>query len=279
MIRTGLAVVVVAAALSTSCAGVVGGSASASVSVSAEIKVPIAQMPPKYASWVVEAEGYLYAVDEAYNRHQQAKAELAAALGVAADANAIADFIRSAIQVQTRLVCQPPSFNANLAANCSAEAGARAAGNAGGGGASGAASAGIQANCAARASLSLSPGSCTVETTVSEHPILSDAARWARIETNMKIILQLSAVNAHLDGRGAGINGRGLQLHIESVTDLAKDPTLALQLNNIQVELKKGADATAAANDRQNAMNSELGTISGAINAQFPDLRAAITAG
>ena len=267
-------------ALSFGCGGAVGGgsfSGSASVNVSAEIKVPLAKMPPKYASWVVEAEGYLFAVDDAYTRHMQAKADLAAALGVAADADAIANFIRDAIQVETTLVCTPPSFNANLVSECSAKASARASGSAGSGGSSGAASAGIQANCQAKASLSLSPGSCTMETTVSEHPILSDAARWATIETNMKIILQLSDANAHLDGRGSGINTRGLQLHVESVTDLAQDPMLALQFNNIQAELKRGAEAASAANDKQFAMNAELGTMVRAIDAQFGSLRASIS--
>lgn len=271
-----LAIVLVAAAVLPGCAAAVGGGVSASVSVSADIRVPIAEMPPKYASWVVEAEGYLYAVDEAYARHTQATVDLAAALGVEANADAIAAFIRDAIQVETTLVCQPPSFNAGLAAECSAEANARAAGNAGGQGASGEAAAGIQANCQARASLSLRPGSCTLETTVSEHPILSDAARWATVEANMKIILQLSAANAYLDGRGAEINTRGLKLHVESVTDLAKNPTLALQLNNIQTELKRGAEAAGAANDTQRVMNRELGRMAGAINAQFPELRASI---
>jgi hypothetical protein len=118
-----------------------------------------------------------------------------------------------------------------------------------------------------------------METTVSEHPILSDAAKWAKIEANMKIVLQLSAANVHLDGRGGDINARGLQLHVESVTDLAEDPTLALQLNNIQTELKKGAEAVGAANDKQAAMNSDLNIMVQAIDAQFPDLRVAINAG
>jgi hypothetical protein len=166
-----------------------------------------------------------------------------------------------------------------MVGECTACAGARASGNAGNGGASGQASAGIQANCQARASLSLTPGHCTMTTTVSQHPILSDAARWAKIEANMKIILQLSAANRHLNGRGGDINVRGLQLHVESVTDLASDPTLALQLNNIQAELKKGADACGKANDKQSAMNSDLNTMSAAIDAQFPDLRAAVNAG
>jgi len=279
MTRLGLAGVLAAAALSSSCVGGVRGSASASVSVSAEIKVPIAQMPPKYAAWVVEAEGYLLAVNDAYAMHTEATAELAAALGVEANADAIASFIRDAIQVETRMVCQPPSFNAGLVAECNAEASARAAGNAGSGGASGEASAGIRANCEARASLSLSPGTCTLETTVTEHPILSDAARWARIEANMKVILQLSAANEHLDGRGAEINARGMKLYVESVTDLAQDPTLALQLNNIQAELKKGAEACGSANDKQGAMNRDLDIMVGAIDAQFPELRASINAG
>ena len=62
------------------------------------------------------------------------------------------------------------------------------------------------------------------------------------------------------------------------MTDLAKDPTLALQLNNIQTELQRGADACAKANDTQAAMNGDLGTMAGAIDAQFPDLRVAIRA-
>ncbi|MBT8494340.1 MAG: hypothetical protein KJO07_14895 [Deltaproteobacteria bacterium] len=275
MIRTGLVVVFASALLSTACGGA-AVSGSASVSVSAEIKVPIAKMPPKYASWVVEAEGYLFAVDRAYSRYQRATADLAAALGVAANPQAIADFIRSAIQVETRLVCQPPSFNASLVSECSAQAGARAGGSAGPGGASGAATAGIQANCQARAGLSLKPGGCSLETTVSEHPILSNAAKWGQVETNMKIILLLAAVNVHLDGRGAAINARGLKLNIEAVTDLAKDPTLALQLNNIQAELKRGAEAVGVANDRQAEMNQGLGTMAGAIDGQFPDLSAAV---
>ena len=279
MTRLGLAGFFAAAALSTSCAGGFSGSATASVSVSAEIKLPIADMPPKYASWVVEAEGYLQAVNQAYEMHTQATAELAAALGVEANADAIASFIRDAIQVETTMVCQPPSLSAGLVAECNASASARAAGNAGSGGASGQASAGIQANCEAKASLSLSPGSCTLETTVSEHPILSDRARWAKIEANMQIILQLDAANSHLDGRGGDINARGLQLHVESVTDLASDPTLALQLNNIQAELKKGAEAVGAANDKQGAMNRDLDIMTGAIDAQFPELRASINAG
>jgi hypothetical protein len=273
-----LAVVLAIATLSGSCGGA-SLNAQASVSVSAEIKVPIAEMPAKYASWVVEAEGYLWAVNDAYARHEQAKAELAAALGVRADAQAIADFIRAAIKVQTKLVCTPPSFNANLTAECTATANARASGRAGSGEASGEASAGIQANCQARASLSLSPGKCTLETTVTEHPILSNPAKWAKIEANMKIVLQLSAANDHLDGRGAGINARGLKLHVESVTDLASDPTLALQLNKIQAELKRGAEACGQANDKQAAMNGDLDTMTGAIDAQFPDLRASIRVG
>jgi hypothetical protein len=283
MIRIGFAAVAAAAAFSSGCAGgAIGGGtfeASASVEVSAEINLPIADMPPKYASWVVEAEGYLLAVDEAYERHLQAKAELAAALGVEVDANAIANFIRDAIQVESRLVCQPPSFNASLVADCQANANARASGNAGDGQASSEAAAGIQANCEARGSLSLSPGRCVLETTVTEHPILSDEARWAAVETNMKIVLQLSAANAHLDGRGGDINARGLQLYIESVTDLAGDPTLVLQMDKIQAELQTGADAAGEANDKQGAMNRELRTMTNAIDDQFPDLRASIQAG
>lgn len=279
MTRSALAAVILAVALSSACTG--GGSfrASASVSASAEIKLPISRMPPKYASWVVEAEGYLQAVNQAYEMQGRATADLAAALGVEANANAIADFIRRAIQVKTTLECQPPSFNAGLVGECSASASARAAGNAGNAGASGQASAGIQANCQAKASLSLSPGRCTLKTTVSQHPILSDAARWAKVEANMKIILQLSAANEHLNGRGGDINARGMKLYVESVTDLASDPTLALQLNNIQAELKKGADACGKANDKQRAMNGDLNTMTGAIDAQFPDLRAAVRAG
>jgi len=277
---TRIAILAAAAALSGSCGGAAaGGSFSASASVSVEIKVPIADMPTKYASWVVEAEGYLQAVDDAYARHQRAKADLAAALGVAADAGAIAQFIRDAIKVETRLVCQPPSFNAGFSAECRATADARAAGKAGNGQASGEASAGIQANCDAKATLSLTPGSCVLQTTVHEHPILSDPAKWATVEANMVIMLQLSAANRYLDGRGADINARGLRLHVESVTDLTKDPTLALQLNKIQAELKRGAEACGAANDKQAAMNDELGTMTGAIDAQFPDLRAAINVG
>ena len=278
MIRHALAAILVTISLSSGCAGGGGFRASGSVSASAEIKLPIAQMPAKYASWVVEAEGYLWAVNQAFEMHRRATADLAAALGVAANANAIADFIQSAIKVKTTLECQPPSFNANLVSECSASANARAAGNAGNGGASGQASAGIHANCEAKASLSLSPGHCTLKTTVSQNPILSDAARWARIEANMKIILQLSAVNAHLNGRGGDINARGMKLYVESVTDLASHPALVLQLNNIQAELQKGADACGKANNEQAAMNSDLNTMSGAIDAQFPDLRAAVRA-
>jgi hypothetical protein len=276
MIRTGLAAVVAATALSAGCAGGLSGSASASVSVDVEIKLPIADMPTKYASWVVEAEGYLQAVNEAYARYTRATADLAAVLGVEANASAIANFIRDAIQVETTLVCQPPSFNASLVADCRADANARASGKAGSGGASSAASAGIRANCEAKGSLSLSPGGCTLETTVSEHPILSNASKWAKVEANMKIILQLSAVNSHLDGRGADINVRGMELYAESVTDLAKDPTLALKLNDIQAELEKGANAASVANDKQGEMNSGLGQMTGAIDAQFPEMRAAI---
>lgn len=276
MTRLAFAAVLAAASLSSACVG--GGTfrGSASVSASAEIRLPIAQMPPKYASWVVEAEGYLQAVNQAYEMNGRATADLAAALGVEANADAIASFIRRAIQVKTTLDCRPPSFNASFVGECTANANARAAGNAGNGGASGQASAGIQANCQARASLSLSPGHCTLKTTVSQHPILSDPARWAKIEANMKIILQLSAANRYLNGRGADINVRGMKLYVESVTDLASDPTLALQLNNIQTELQKGADACGKANDKQGAMNSDLSTMSGAIDAQFPDLRAAV---
>jgi hypothetical protein len=282
MTRSALAAIIAAASLSSACVAGGGGGGSfrgsASVSASAEIRLPIAQMPTKYASWVVEAEGYLQAVNQAYEMHGRATAELAAALGVEANANAIANFIHSAIQVKTTLECQPPSFNAGLVAECSASANARAAGSARNGGASGQASAGIQANCQAKASLSLNPGHCTLRTTVSQNPILSDAARWARIEANMKIILQLSAANRHLNGRGGDINVRGMKLYVESITDLASDPMLALQLNNIQVELQKGANACAQANDKQGAMNGELNTMSGAIDAQFPDLRAAVSA-
>jgi hypothetical protein len=279
MTRSALAAVILAVALSSACTGGGAFRASASVNVSAEIKLPISRMPPKYASWVVEAEGYLQAVNQAYEMQGRATADLAAALGVEANANAIADFIRRAIQVKTTLECQPPSFNAGLVGECSASANARAAGNAGSAGASGQASAGIQSNCQAKASLSLSPGRCTLKTTVSQHPILSDAARWAKVEANMKIILQLSAANEHLNGRGGDINARGMKLYLESVTDLASDPTLALQLNNIQAELKKGADACGKANDKQRAMNGDLNTMTGAIDAQFPDLRAAVRAG
>ncbi len=282
MTRTALAAFIAAASLSSACVAGGGGGGSfrgsASVSASVDIRLPIAQMPSKYASWVVEAEGYLLAVNQAFDMHGRATAELAAALGVAANANAIADFIRSAIQVKTTLDCQPPSFNAGLVAECSASANARASGNAGNGGASGQASAGIQANCQAKATLSLSPGRCTMKTTVSQHPILSDPAKWARIEANMKIVLQLNAANAHLNGRGGDINVRGMKLYVESVTDLASEPTLILQINNIQAELQKGANACGQANDKQFAMNGDLNTMSAAIDAQFPDLRAAVRA-
>jgi hypothetical protein len=281
MTRSGFRAVIAAVAFTSACAGGAGfrGSASVNVSASAEIKLPIAKMPPKYASWVVEAEGYLQAVDQAYAMQMQATADLAAALGVEANANAIATFIHNSIKVKTTLECTPPSFSASLVGECTASAGARAAGNAGNGGASGQASAGIQANCEAKASLSLSPGHCTMKTTVTQDPILSDPARWAKMEANMAIILQLSAANEHLNGRGGDINVRGMQLYVQSVTDLASDPTLALQLNNIQAELKKGADACGKANDKQSAMNGDLNTMSGAIDAQFPDLRASVRAG
>ena len=274
---------ILAAALSSACVarGAGGGSVSgsATVSASATIKLPIARMPAKYASWVVEADGYLQAVNQAYEMHARATADLAAALGVEANANAIANFIHDAIHVKTTLACQPPSFNASLVGECSASANARAAGEGGSGGASGQASAGIRANCEAQASLSLSPGHCTLKTTVSQNPILSDPARWARIEANMKTILLLSAANAHLNGRGGDINVRGMKLYVESVTDLASRPALVLQLNNIQAELQKGADACGKANNKQSAMNADLNTMAGAIDAQFPDLRAAVHAG
>ncbi|MCP4445767.1 MAG: hypothetical protein GY811_10560 [Myxococcales bacterium] len=278
MVKNRIAALLATAALSAGCGGAAFGG-SVSVSASADINVPLAKMPAKYASWVVEADGYLSAVNDAYSRHTRATTALAGALGVEANADAIANFIRDAIQVESTLVCEPPSFKAGLVAECSASANARASGSAGNGGAHGAAAAGIKANCQAKASLSLSPGSCTLETTVTEHPILSNAAKWAIVESNMKIILQLRVANAFLDGRGAGINARGLDLHVESVTDLAKEPSLALQLNNIQAELKKGADATGKANDKQAAMNSDLRTMTRAISAQFPSLQAAINAG
>lgn len=278
MKRFGLAVFL-ASALLPGCAGSLSGSTTVSVSASATIKVPLAKMPPKYASWVVEAEGYLAAVNDAYAAHTQATIDLAAALGVEANANAIADFIRDAIQVESTLVCTPPSFNAGLVAECNASASARASGSAGSGGAYGESSAGIQANCQARASLSLKPGKCTLQTTVTEHPILNNPGKWAIVEANMKIILQLHAANVHLDGRGADINVRGLALHVQSVTDLAKDPSLVLQMNNIQAELKKGAEATGDANNKQAAMNGDLNVMVGAINSQFPTLQAAVNAG
>ncbi|MDX2019750.1 MAG: hypothetical protein SF187_05870 [Deltaproteobacteria bacterium] len=273
MIRIGLVAILLVTAFLPGCA------ASFAFKASAEIDVPIAEMPAKYASWVVEADGYLQAVNAAYARHQHAKAELAAGLGVEANADAIATFIRDAIKVQTKVVCQPPSFNASFVADCRADANARATGRAGSGSASSEASAGIRANCDAGASLNLTPGSCTVQTTVNQHPILSDAARWAKVEANMKIILQLSAANRHLDGRGDGINARGNQLHAESVTDLGKDPTLALQMDKIQAELRKGSDATAEANSKQRSMNSDLLTMTAAIDAQFPGLRASVNGG
>jgi len=276
MIRVQFAALLAAAALSCGCAGTFSGSASASVDVSADIQVPIAEMPPKYAAWVVEAEGYLAAVNAAYAMHTRATADLAAVLGVDANADAIAAFLRNAIQIETTMTCTPPSFNASVVADCRAEASARARGNASGGSASGAASAGISANCEARGSLSIEPGQCTFETTVTEHPILGDAARWATVQANMKVILQLSAANVHLDGRGAGINARGMELYAQSVTDLADDPTLALQLNNIQGELKKGADLVGAANEKQLAMNSDLSAMVGVINDQFPQMRASV---
>jgi hypothetical protein len=263
--------------LLTGCAGSLSGSAS--VSVSAEIKLPIAEMPTKYASWVVEAEGYLYAVNEAYPRYLSARADLAAALGVQDDAGAIAKFIRDAIKVKTELVCTPATFNAGLTAECSAQANARASGKAGNGQAAGEASAGIQANCEAKASLSISPGGCELRTTVNEHPLLGNPAKWAKAQGAMIILLQLAIVNGHLDGRGADINARGLALHVESVTDLASDPTLALQLNNIQAELKRGANACGEANDKQGEMNGGLDRMGGAINDQFPDLRVSVSAG
>ena len=275
MIRTQIAFLVAALGLSAGCAGTFG--AHGSVSVRADIHVPVADMPPKYASWVVEAEGYLNAVNEAYARFVQSRADLAAALGVEANGQVIARFIHDSIQVRTEMVCQPPSFNASLVADCRGEANARAAGKAHNGQASGDAAGGIQANCQAMGSLRLTPGSCTMKTTVSQHPILSDAARWATIESNMKIILQLSAANAHLEGRGAGINSRGHELHAASVNDLAADPTLAVHLNEIQVELDKGAKAVGEANDKQSAMNSELGIMTNAIDGQFPSLRAAVS--
>ncbi len=274
--RIGLAAILATTLFTAGCAGSLQGSAS--VSVKADLDIPVAKMPAKYASWVVEAEGYLQAVSDAHMRHARATVDLAAALGVEANADAIANFIRDSIQIQTTMVCTPPSFSAGLVSECSAQANARASGKAGSGGAYGESSAGIQANCQAKASLSLSPGSCTIETTVSEHPILSDAARWATIETNMKIVLQLSAANEYLDGRGGGINSRGLQLHVESVTDLASDPSLVLYFNKIQAELKRGAQATGMANDKQMTMNGELRTMTGAINSQFPGLQASISA-
>ena len=276
MMRIGLAAIMATSLFTAGCAGSLQGSAT--VSVKADIDLPIAKMPTKYASWVVEAEGYLWAVNDAYSRHTRAMAELAGALGVEVNADAIANFLRDAIQIKTTMTCTPPSFSAGLVADCSAQANARASGKAGSGGASGSSSAGIQANCKAKASLSLSPGKCTIETTVSEHPILSDAARWATIETNMKIVLQLSAANVHLDGRGGGINSRGLKLHVQSVTDLAKDVTLALQFNKIQAELKRGAQATGEANDKQFTMNAELRTMTGAIDSQFPGLGGSVNA-
>jgi hypothetical protein len=276
MMRIGLSAILAASLFTAGCAGTLQGSAT--VSVQADLDVPIAKMPAKYASWVVEAEGYLQAVSEAHARHTRAMADLAAALGVEVNADAIANFIRDAIQVETTMTCTPPNFSAGLVADCSAQANARASGSAGNGGASGESSAGIQANCQAKASLSLSPGKCTMQTTVTEHPILSDAARWATIETNMQIILQLSAANVYLDGRGEGINSRGLQLHVQSVTDLGKDPSLALYFNKIQAELKRGAEATGAANDKQFAMNAELRTMTGAINSQFPGMGASVNA-
>lgn len=261
-------------ALASGC--VAGGQFHASASVSAEIDLPIAKMPPKYASWSVEAAGYLKAVNQAFSMYDRATADLAAALGVHNDAGAIAGFLQRSIQVKTTLECTPPSFNASVVGECTASASARAAGNAGTGGAAGQASAGIQANCEASASLSFSPGACTMKTEVTQNPILGDAARWAKIEASMKVILQLAAANRHLDGRGADINVRGLQLNVEAYTDLAKDPTLALQLQNIQAELKRGADACGKANDKQAVMNRDLGTMAAAIDAQFPDLRAAV---
>jgi len=281
MTRSGLAGILAAVALSSACVagGGVKGSASVNVSASATIDLPIAKMPPKYASWVVEADGYLQAVDQAYTMETQAMADLAAAIGVEANANAIANFIHNSIKVKTTLECTPPSFNASLVGECTASASAQAAGNAGNGAASGQASAGIQANCQAKATLSMSPGHCTMKTTVTQDPILSDPARWAKMEASMKTILQLSMANEHLNGRGGDINVRGMSLYVQSVTDLASDPTLALQLNNIQAELKKGADACGKANDKQSAMNSDLNTMSGAIDAQFPDLRASVHAG
>jgi hypothetical protein len=40
-----------------------------------------------------------------------------------------------------------------------------------------------------------------------------------------------------------------------------------------------GTEACGTANDKQSAMNSDLNTMAGAIDAQFPDLRVAIRAG
>jgi hypothetical protein len=45
-----------------------------------------------------------------------------------------------------------------------------------------------------------------------------------------------------------------------------------------QAEFKRGATAVGEANDKQRTMNRDLGTVRGAIDDQFPELRASIRA-
>ena len=68
-----------------------------------------------------------------------------------------------------------------------------------------------------------------------------------------------------------------MQLQVESVTDLANDPALVVHVNSIQAELENGSKAVGEANDKQAAMSSELRTMTDAIEAQFPSLRAAVS--
>lgn len=221
-------------------------SAKASVEVSYDIdwaSVPMAEMPTKYQTWKIETDEYLQWVRWSVAEIRGVRGQIAALFGVSAsaDANTIANAIRGAIKVEAKLVVE-----------------AKASASASGHMKPGEAHAQTQAEGFA---------SVRWETTTTIDPEIQ--RRMDSVRGYMHQMISIDYVISTMENRGQELNERGMQLHAESVTDLATDPTLAVHLPTIQATLESGSSTCMQANAEVGSIRSDISAIRNALETTF----------
>lgn len=220
--------------------------AEASVDVSYKANwqgVAMAKLPPKYAQWQLEVDAYFKWVNWNVAEIVKVRAGIATLFGVSANASAseIADAIRSTVKVKAKLVVQTEA-DLNASSGMSTD------------------SAYAQANSSGFAKVQWQ-----TETTVDP----SIRAKLDQVQFHIQSLVKIQYVINSMEKRGNELSNRGMRLHAECVTDIAKEPTLVMQSGQIQASLKDGSNKCVSANAKVVEVKADTHAILNAMQTTF----------